>query len=141
MAPSLQVNLSGGAIDNIFALGDVAESGGPKMARAAECQSQIAASNIVSLIKSTTAPGTYQPVLAVEGAIKLTLGKVCYLSTTPGRVPTNVVQSAVALYSEDGSGDDALISVNAGQHEDGDIKRGWKLLGAKYDEAIAVKEQ
>lgn len=51
-----------------------------------------------------------------------------------------MLQSAVALYSEDGSGDDALISVNAG-HEDGDIKRGWKLLGAKYDEAIAVKEQ
>ncbi|KAI7780360.1 hypothetical protein LA080_016084 [Diaporthe eres] len=123
VAPSLQVKLSGGTIENIFALGDVAESGGPKMARAAECQSHIAASNIVSLIKSTTAPGIYQPVMAVEGAIKLTLGK-----------------SAVALYSEDGSGDDALISVNAG-HEDGDIERGWKLLGAKYDEALAVKEQ
>lgn len=140
MAPSLQITLSGGAIDNIFALGDVAESGGPKMARAAECQSHIAASNIVSLVKSTTAPGIYQPVMAVEGAIKLTLGKVRYLNKTLARVPANVFQSAVALYSEDGHGDDALISVNAG-HEDGDIERGWKLLGAKYDEAVAVKEQ
>lgn len=26
-------------------------------------------------------------------------------------------------------------------HEDGDIKRGWMMLGAKYDEAIALKEQ
>lgn len=83
MAPSLQVNLPGGTIDNIFALGDVAESGGPKMARAAECQSHIAASNIVSLIKSTTAPGIYQPVMAVEGAIKLTLGKVRHFNSTP----------------------------------------------------------
>lgn len=124
----------------MFALGDVAESGGPKMARAVECQSQIVASNIVSMIKSTTAPGIYRPVMAVEGAIKLTLGKVCYLDTIPVRVPANMFQTAVALYSEDGSGDDALISVNAG-HEDGDIKRGWKLLGAKYDETVAVKEQ
>lgn len=70
----------------MFALGDVAESGGPKMARAAECQSQIVASNIVSMIKNTTAPGIYRPVMAVEGAIKLTLGKVCFFDTTPARV-------------------------------------------------------
>lgn len=92
------------------------------------------------MIKTTTAPTIYKPVMAVEGSIKLTLGKVCYLSTTPTRVRANVFQTALALYSEDGSGDDALISVNAG-HEDGDIKRGWMLLGAKYDEALAVKEQ
>lgn len=68
----------------MFALGDVAESGGPKMARAAECQSHIVASNIVSLIKSSaTVSSTYQPVRAVEGAIKLTLGKVRNLNTAP----------------------------------------------------------
>lgn len=49
-----------------------------------------------------------------------------------------ILQSAVALYAEDDSGDDALISVNAG-HEDGDIKRGWMVVGAKYDEAVAFK--
>lgn len=59
--------------------------------------------------------------------------------TTPGCAPANVFQSAVALYSEDGKGDDALISVNT-EHEDGDIKRGWRLLGAKYDEDLAMKE-
>lgn len=140
MAPNLQVNSPGGPIDNIFALGDVAESGGPKMARAAERQSHIVASNIVSSIKRTAAPNTYQPVAAVEGAIKLTLGKVCSLTIALSRAPANVFQSAVALYSEDGSGDDSLISVNMG-HEDGDIKRGWMMLGAKYDEAVALKEQ
>lgn len=124
----------------MFALGDVAESGGPKMARAVECQSHIVASNIVSSIKNNTAPSTYKPVLAVEGAIKLTLGKVGDPNTTRPRASTNVFQTALALYSEDGSGDDALISVNGG-HEDMDIKRGWMLLGAKYDEAVAVKEQ
>lgn len=76
VAPSLQVNSPEGPVDNIFALGDVSDSGGPKMARAAECQSHIVASNIVSLIKSSTARDIYQPVMAVEGAIKLTLGKV-----------------------------------------------------------------
>lgn len=120
VAPSLQIRSPEGTISNIFALGDVAESGGPKMARAAEFQSQIVASNVVSLIKSRPGLSSYQPVKQLEGAIKLTLGK-----------------SAVALYSEDDSGDDALISVNVG-HEDGDIKRGWMILGAKYDEAVAL---
>lgn len=84
MSPSLQITSSGDTINNMFALGDVAESGGPKMARAAECQSHIVASNIVSLIKSsTTVPSIYQPVRAVEGAIKLTLGKVRNLNTSP----------------------------------------------------------
>lgn len=49
-----------------------------------------------------------------------------------------MLQSAVALYAEDDSGDDALISVSAG-HEDGDIKRGWMVVGTKYDEAVAFE--
>lgn len=87
VAPSLQINSPEGTADNIFALGDVAESGGPKMARAAECQSHIVASNIVSLIKSSTASDIYDPVMAVEGAIKLTLGKVREFRHNPGMVP------------------------------------------------------
>jgi hypothetical protein len=43
------------------------------------------------------------------------------------------------MYAENESGDDAIISVNAG-HEDGDIKKGWKLLGARYDEAVALSD-
>lgn len=76
VAPSCQINATEGMIDNIFALGDVAESGGPKMARAAEAQSLIVARNIVSLIKGAKPSSIYRPVKAVEGAIKLTLGKV-----------------------------------------------------------------
>lgn len=83
MAPSLQLRSPGGTIDNIFALGDVAETGGPKMARATECQSHVVASNIVSLIKSRPVASTYQPVKEVEGAIKLTLGKVCRPTSAP----------------------------------------------------------
>lgn len=90
VAPSLQINSPGGPIDNIFALGDVAESGGPKMARAADCQSHIVASNIVSSIKNNTAPSKYQAALAVEGAIKLTLGKVGDSNTTPPQAATDM---------------------------------------------------
>ncbi|KAJ0123881.1 mid-like mitochondrial [Diaporthe amygdali] len=123
VAPSLQIKSNESTVDKMFALGDVAESGGPRMARAAELQSYIVASNIVSLIKSGKASNTYRPITAVEGAIKLTLGK-----------------SAIALYSEDDSGDNALISVKGG-HEDGDIRRCWNLLGAKYDKEVAAREQ
>lgn len=80
---SLQIRSPRGTVDNIFALGDVADSGGPKMARAAECQSHVVASNIVSLINSRPALSTYQPVKEVEGAIKLTLGKVCHPRAAP----------------------------------------------------------
>ncbi|KAI3390550.1 hypothetical protein diail_9211 [Diaporthe ilicicola] len=75
VTPALQIQSPEEIVDNIFALGDVAESGGPKMARAAQAQSLIVASNIVSLIQSAKAPSSYQPVMALEGAIKLTLGK------------------------------------------------------------------
>lgn len=53
--------------------------------------------------------------------------------------PANALQTANALYTEDGSSD-ALISFNMG-HEDGDVEMGWMLVGAKYDEALAMKEQ
>jgi apoptosis-inducing factor 2 len=80
VSPSLQIRLAGDSAHNIFALGDVAESGGPKMARATEFQSQIVATNIVSLIKGKKSLSSYRPVKEVEGAIKLTLGKVRDLS-------------------------------------------------------------
>jgi NADH dehydrogenase FAD-containing subunit len=81
--------MPGDTIDNMFALGDVAESGGPNMARAADVQSHIVASNIVSLIKNNKAPHNYQPVKEVEGSIKLTLGKVCDLKAASRRAVAN----------------------------------------------------
>jgi NADH dehydrogenase FAD-containing subunit len=61
-------------LDHIFAFGDVAETGGPKMARAGMMQAEIVCGNTVSLIKGKKLV-EYTP-LALEGALKLSLGKV-----------------------------------------------------------------
>ena len=62
---------------NVFALGDVAETGGPKMARAAMMQAEVVVQNILGVIKTGgKATETYSPQTEVEGAIKLTLGIV-----------------------------------------------------------------
>lgn len=61
---------------NIFAAGDVAASGGPKMARAGYMQSIVVADNIMSLIKGKSNLKVYKPMRWLEGSIKLTLGKV-----------------------------------------------------------------
>lgn len=60
---------------HIFALGDVAETGGPKMARAGMVQAEIVRANIGSLIKRNTRLKAYEPI-PLEGALKLSLGKV-----------------------------------------------------------------
>lgn len=59
---------------NIFALGDVAETGGPKMARAGLLQAEVVRSNILSLIAGGKLK-EYRPI-ALEGSLKLSLGKV-----------------------------------------------------------------
>ncbi|KAF2441074.1 FAD/NAD(P)-binding domain-containing protein [Karstenula rhodostoma CBS 690.94] len=61
---------------HIFAFGDVAATGGPKMGRAALFQAEIVIENIRKLIKRSKSLSTYKPNIALEGAIKLTLGKV-----------------------------------------------------------------
>lgn len=60
---------------NIFAIGDVAKTGGPKMARAGFFQVEVVISNIVSLIHKRKAVAQYKHH-DFEGAINLTLGKV-----------------------------------------------------------------
>lgn len=60
---------------NVLALGDVAETGGPKMGRAAAFQAEIVCQNIVSMAHNEQPRAIYHPNDA-EGAIKLTLGKV-----------------------------------------------------------------
>ena len=59
----------------IFALGDVAETGGPKMGRAGMMQAEIVRANIVSLIHGKTELESYKPI-PLEGGLKLSLGKV-----------------------------------------------------------------
>lgn len=75
MKPTLQ--LQDPEFPHIFALGDVADTKGPKMARAGFAQADIAARNIVALIEDRDAHAIYVPQSDVEGALRLTLGKVC----------------------------------------------------------------
>ena len=70
-------------LTTIFASGDGAESGGPKMARAGQFQSDIVQANIVAMVKGQHPCITYKPRVDVEGAIKLTLGKVGAKRTSP----------------------------------------------------------
>ncbi|CAG8960263.1 hypothetical protein HYFRA_00012783, partial [Hymenoscyphus fraxineus] len=77
--PSLQIQqhkkIDGSPdLRNVFALGDVAETGGPKMARAGLFQAEVVRSNIIRLIAGRRLK-EYKP-MAMEGALKLTLGKV-----------------------------------------------------------------
>jgi NADH dehydrogenase FAD-containing subunit len=60
---------------NIFSLGDVAQTGGPKMARAGLAQADVVCDNIISMINGKSPKSIYSPI-AAEGFIKLTLGKV-----------------------------------------------------------------
>lgn len=79
--PTLQLANGKGAQAHSFALGDVAETEGPKMARAAWYQAEVVRQNILALIKGQKPSTTYVPNMEVEGGLKLTLGKVrtiCY---------------------------------------------------------------
>ena len=65
-------------IQNLFAIGDVADTTGPKMARAGMYQAEVVEGNILKMIKgSQKALGIYEPNF-IEGVLKLTVGKVCY---------------------------------------------------------------
>lgn len=63
-------------LSNIFAIGDVAETGGPKMGRAGFFQAEVILSNIMAMIRGQRPFAVYKPRKDLEGAIKLTLGKV-----------------------------------------------------------------
>ncbi|KAI7767482.1 hypothetical protein LZL87_010810 [Fusarium oxysporum] len=71
--PTLQVQNLPSSRQNIFAVGDVAQSGGAKQARACMMQGEVAVQNILGLIKSNSATKEYQPQF-FEGMLNLTLG-------------------------------------------------------------------
>ncbi|KAF7337967.1 Apoptosis-inducing factor 2 [Mycena venus] len=105
----------------IFAFGDVAEHGGPKMARAGLVQSITVLDNILALIhrRSPSAPYTYAPQLVIEGPIKLTLGG-----------------SRLVIYAQhDPEGtEDMLMSVKNNK-VDLDIARAWRMFGVDFKRA------
>ncbi|KIV99717.1 uncharacterized protein PV09_08647 [Verruconis gallopava] len=121
VTPSLQ--LADPEMPHVFALGDVADSGGPRMGRAAFCQARVVAQNIVASIKGG-ALRAYRPEVVVEGLIKLTLGKTEYVVDTC-----------------DADGNELLYSASDGS-EDLDIARAWELYGVHCDaEALAEKRR
>lgn len=73
--PTLQIADPSNPNPRIFALGDVAKTNGPQMARAARAQADVVTSNILSMIYQGQASTSYAPQ-TYESAIKLTLGKV-----------------------------------------------------------------
>lgn len=96
----------------IFAFGDVAQHGGPMMARASFFQAFVVVANVLALIEGRKPCKTYKPKWFIEGAIKLTLGISRYV-----------------VYAMDNDGSDVLLPGNDGRL-DLDIKKGWKLIGA-----------
>lgn len=70
---TMQIADRSNAHPHIFALGDVARTGGPRMARAARAQADVVVSNILAMINKD-APATFYHPAIYEGVIKLTLG-------------------------------------------------------------------
>ncbi|KZV91870.1 FAD/NAD(P)-binding domain-containing protein [Exidia glandulosa HHB12029] len=113
--PTLQVQVAEAAADDmrIFALGDVAEHGGPRMARAGWMQSNVVLDNILSMIRGSAPTHTYTPHVFIEGAIKLTLGKT-----------HNVV------YAMESDGSDIMVPTRNNRLDLG-IKRAWRAYGVQ----------
>ncbi|KAJ4300939.1 hypothetical protein N0V90_003028 [Kalmusia sp. IMI 367209] len=112
--PSLQIRDD--KFPHIFALGDVAATGGPKMARAAFFQAEIIVKNALNSIGKRPHLETYRPNIALEGSIKLTLGR-----------------TRLVMYTREKSGREVLLPFNIG-HEDFDVKRQWSFFGADIKE-------
>ncbi|KAM5441287.1 hypothetical protein MferCBS31731_003716 [Microsporum ferrugineum] len=112
--PTLQIN-NGPTMPNpnIFALGDVAKTTGPRMERTARAQAEIVASNIVSLITGYTPLETYR-VMEAHGVIKLTLGKHDW-----------------AMYYREDSGRELMVNGRT-KSDEIDVRPVWQAMGAKY---------
>lgn len=98
----------------IFAFGDVADHGGPRMARVGWLQARVVLDNILALTRGQTPWRTYKPNAFIEGAIKLTLGKT-----------HNVI------YAMHTDGSNVLVPARDGRLDLG-IERAWKQFGADF---------
>ncbi|CAK7241718.1 MAG: hypothetical protein STHCBS139747_003187 [Sporothrix thermara] len=108
---------TGTALTDMYAFGDVAATGGPKMARAGYFQADIVADNIVASIAGKPAKHRYVPKV-VEPSIKLTLGK-----------------DATVMYMDMNEEQTDSIKVPLkGEAEDMHVEQSWSYLGAKYSD-------
>lgn len=59
-------------------MGDVAETGGSRMASAGFFQTETILQNIYAMIRGQIPSRIYKPCLVIEGRLKLSLGKVSF---------------------------------------------------------------
>ena len=97
----------------IFAVGDVADHPGPRMARVGWRQAAVVQENIMELIRGRKPSRTYAPNVFIEGAIKLSLGK-----------------THCAIYAVEANGSELLVSSRSNQIDLG-IKNAWRSFGVK----------
>ncbi|KAJ5607471.1 Fe-regulated protein [Penicillium hordei] len=102
------LQLAGDAHLDTFALGDVAETEGPKMGRTAMAQAELVCENILALIKGTKLR-PYKPK-AIDGMLKLTLG------------PEHSV-----IYVKDGKGADIMVPIKS-SNLDLEVAQAWWYL-------------
>lgn len=116
--PTLQIANGKGAEARTFALGDVAETDGPKMARAAWYQAEIVRQNILALIRGQKPSSTYVPNMEVEGSLKLTLGRADWI-----------------IYVKPEKGE-AMITKGDNGKEDLEVHGAWAYWGSDIKQAI-----
>lgn len=121
VTPGLQVVSSNGKDDtilpDIYAFGDVAATGGPKMARAGYFQANVIADNITETINGKPARHRYVPNV-IEPSLKLTLGK-----------------DATVVYMDlDAEGNKSILMPKGGDAEDMYVKQSWGFMGVKYED-------
>ncbi|KAF7907833.1 hypothetical protein EAE99_011903 [Botrytis elliptica] len=113
--PTLRVKAENEKHKNIFAIGDVAATDGPKMAFAGIAQADVACSNILKLIRENHS--TLQPYVPnfIEGKIKLSLGK-----------------DRGVFFMENEN--DYLLKFSNYDAPDIDARKAWKFFGANMKE-------
>ncbi|KAK2601698.1 hypothetical protein QQS21_004773 [Conoideocrella luteorostrata] len=116
--PTLQISSVDKGLQKIFALGDVAETAGPKMARAAWFQADVVHENILAMTRGKRPTKIYAPNLELEGALKLTVGKSDWL-----------------LYTQSNNGDEMITSGSNGK-EDLDVESVWAFYNADFRSAV-----
>ncbi|KAL4751797.1 hypothetical protein BDW72DRAFT_212564 [Aspergillus terricola var. indicus] len=115
--PTLQVADPSNANPRIFALGDVARTNGPRMARAARAQADVVASNILSMTHQGETTTSYVPQV-YESVIKLTLGKSRWI-----------------YYGQVENGKEASVT-GADKEENIKVQHVWEELGVKFEPTL-----
>lgn len=95
-------------------MGDVAETGGSRMASAGFFQTETILQNIYAMIRGQTPSSIYKPCLMIEGRLKLSLGR-----------------DEGVLYIEDDDGTDTLSPTKLKLLDLG-IEEAWTVLYLKF---------